>query len=306
MKKVCVLLSTYNGELYIKEQIDSIFSQSDVDVTLIIRDDGSTDHTIDVIRDLEKIYSIVLLLGENIGWQRSFGYLLKTALNYGQFDYFAFADQDDIWLHNKLISAIEQLSLYENSIALYGSQLICYDDNNGSETNLYENMEKAKKSLQSRYFLGVAPFGCSMVWNKELQKKYLEVQLELDVHHDVWMHVLARSFGSVIIDNNSYIKHRIHSNNAAGVEKKMLGRIKKFFKVYMNPSYLRPSEMMKCFVVKYGQDCLEEQYREFIVSMTKYRGDYKEKRALISSSYFKSLDRNMQYRIILFLLVNKL
>lgn len=73
MSSVAVLMSTYNGEKYLKEQIDSILAQKDVDVTLFIRDDGSSDNTIGICKEyVEKHKNIVLKTGENIGVGNSF------------------------------------------------------------------------------------------------------------------------------------------------------------------------------------------------------------------------------------------
>ena len=106
MKTVQILLSSYNGDKYINRQIDSILCQKDVEVHLLIRDDGSTDQTRQIIKKYEKKYpfNIKVVLGENIGWKKSFFTLLKLA---GDYDYYAFADQDDYWYEDKEISAID-------------------------------------------------------------------------------------------------------------------------------------------------------------------------------------------------------
>ena len=127
---IAVLMSTYNGEKYIKEQLDSIFRQKEVKVTLYVRDDGSTDGTLDII----KLYHGIILLpfDENKGPGLSFMTLLYHVMGQStKYDYYAFADQDDIWMDNKLIKAIKQIQnngecvlyssnqwLYENHICL--------------------------------------------------------------------------------------------------------------------------------------------------------------------------------------------
>ena len=95
--KVKVLLSYYNGDNYIKEQIDSILKQEDVDVSLVIRNDGSS-------RNIESLLSeynderIQYIYGDNLGYKKSF---LQTLKLVGKADYYAFADQDDVWLPQK-------------------------------------------------------------------------------------------------------------------------------------------------------------------------------------------------------------
>ena len=94
MKTVQILLSSYNGEKYISRQIDSILRQKDVEIHLLIRDDGSTDGTRAIIKEYEKKYpaNVEVVFGENMGWKKSFFTLLRLA---GDYDYYAFADQDD-------------------------------------------------------------------------------------------------------------------------------------------------------------------------------------------------------------------
>ena len=102
MHTVQVLMSTYNGERYIRRQIDSIMAQTGVEVYLLIRDDGSEDSTVSIIQEYVEQYPdrIQIVIGKNIGWKKSFIQLLRMA---GNFDYYAFADQDDYWFPDKEI-----------------------------------------------------------------------------------------------------------------------------------------------------------------------------------------------------------
>ena len=101
MDKVQVLLSTYNGEKYLQEQIESIIRQEDVEISLLIRDDGSCDKTIEIIENLKRKNSnIIYYSGNNLGPARSFMDLINKS---GNFDYYAFSDQDDVWKSKKLI-----------------------------------------------------------------------------------------------------------------------------------------------------------------------------------------------------------
>ena len=95
--KVCVLLSTYNGEKFLEKQLNSLFSQTYKNFDLLIRDDGSNDNTINI---LEK-YKINYLKGKNIGVIKSFFKLLEIALH-KEYEYFLFCDQDDIWELDKI------------------------------------------------------------------------------------------------------------------------------------------------------------------------------------------------------------
>ena len=108
MRSVQVLMSTYNGEKYIRRQIDSILNQKDVAIHLLIRDDGSTDSTCEIIRSYAEKYSdqVEVTMGSNIGYKKSFLTLIQLA---GDYDYYAFADQDDYWKPDKEIASIRKM-----------------------------------------------------------------------------------------------------------------------------------------------------------------------------------------------------
>ena len=112
MKNVLVLLSTYNGSRYLQEQIDSVLNQDGVKVVLLIRDDGSTDNTLEILdRNSLNHDNIFVITGSNCRSAASFMELVYEAnRTYPDFDYYAFCDQDDVWCKDKLISAVNKLS----------------------------------------------------------------------------------------------------------------------------------------------------------------------------------------------------
>lgn len=114
-KSVQVVMSTYNGEKYLKEQIDSILSQEGVDVRLYIRDDGSSDRTTDILASYQEHKNVKIEKGNNLGFAKSF----LTALDEcDEADYYAFSDQDDVWEKDKLSTAIEILEEESQSTPL--------------------------------------------------------------------------------------------------------------------------------------------------------------------------------------------
>ena len=139
MKKVQVIMSSYNGEKFIKKQIDSILNQQNVEVSLLIRDDGSKDGTIEILRDYENRGLIKVIYGKNIGPTASFLKLIDECDNA---DYYSFSDQDDVWLEDKLSTAVKILE--ENSVnkrpLLYCSALQRVDAD-----LTYEKIQKFKR-----------------------------------------------------------------------------------------------------------------------------------------------------------------
>lgn len=218
--QVAVLMSTYNGEKYIREQIDSILSQIKVNVTLFIRDDGSTDSTVKIITQYTEKYSnIRLLVGENIGVGNSFMQLLYSLTD--EFDYYAFSDQDDIWLNEKLERAIEKIS--KNTVpTLYVSNQILVDKNGRKLGMRY--VQKPDLSYMQTLSNNKAT-GCTMLWNKALNDRLTDInarpsKILLDNRiHDVWISAVAGLIGEIVYDQNGYILYRQHENNVVGVKK---------------------------------------------------------------------------------------
>ena len=147
MKTVCVLMSTYNGEKYIVEQIDSILQQENVNVNLLIRDDGSKDKTVEIIKQYLIDKRVSFVSGDNIGYKKSFLWLMDNSPNS---DYYAFADQDDVWKKDKLFAAVTKLE--NEDIAepkLYTSALTRVDENLNYISN--QNFPKLKLDCYSEF-----------------------------------------------------------------------------------------------------------------------------------------------------------
>ena len=118
MVSVNVLMSTYNGEKYLSQQIESIINQKgNFDLRLIIRDDGSTDSTPEILEKYAKKYPKIIsyYLEGNKGYNFAFFELLRFS---PQADFYAFSDQDDVWIENKLDFAIKALQSANNNIPL--------------------------------------------------------------------------------------------------------------------------------------------------------------------------------------------
>lgn len=114
---VIVICSTFNGQKYLKEQIDSLFHQSYKDFKLLFRDDGSVDGTKEILSscNIELLFS-----SENLGVKKSFETLLKYASENSDAKYFVFCDQDDVWNHDKIERTLEKMHELEN---LYGDNI---------------------------------------------------------------------------------------------------------------------------------------------------------------------------------------
>lgn len=216
--KVTVLMSTYNGEKYIKQQIESILNQRDVEVNLFVRDDGSTDGTVEIINEYKTKSNVHLMLGENVGWKISFTELMhKVSFEEGRF--YAFSDQDDIWKDLKLVRAVNMIKT--NEPALYHSNVsIMNDDMQFISNRFSDNFEPDKTFPKS--FLDGFGVGSTMVFNANLLKLVQKYYPKKPTNHDAFVIALAYMFGDVIYDKSSYIKYRRHAGAATS-----FGTIKK-------------------------------------------------------------------------------
>lgn len=216
MKNVCVLLSAYNGSRFLEEQINSILSQKDVNVFLLVRDDCSKDNnsTIDILKHYKNNYkNIDFYSGDNLGFSNSF---IDLCLHANGYDYYAFADQDDVWLECKLINAINKLSnLNDNQPNLYHSNLTVVDE----KLNHIKQMKTIQTNENTnRYkclFVNEAT-GCTCVFNNKAKELLCRTYLKSVKYHDDFINIICTIFGSVVYDNNSYILYRQHSNNVVG------------------------------------------------------------------------------------------
>ncbi len=242
MNKVIVLLSTFNGERYLRKQIESVLYQENVDVCLLVRDDGSTDSTRTILQKYEEQGALSLILGKNIGWRRSFMELVYAA---PIADYYAFCDQDDIWLPNKLYEAIKTLEKIDDNIKLYCSNLYYYKD--GRNFGLIRKYIP-NHNIYTCLIKNIAT-GCTIVFNKNL-KKFMQYNIpQYIIAHDFWIYQVAQIFGTVYYDSNSYIYYRQHSDNQIGAKKGILEiwnrRIKSLFKT--DGRSLQAKELLNCY-----------------------------------------------------------
>ncbi len=217
MKHKClILLATYNGENYIKEQLDSILGQVAVDVKIIVSDDMSSDKTLSIIKAYEDERIELLPSAGRMGSaSQNFFRLIKDS-DFDSFEYIAFADQDDIWYSDKLFEAIKVMN--ERNLSAYSSNVLAFWEN-GKEVVI----KKARHEKEFDYLFGSAGPGCTYVLKKDLfmdfknsliKKEDLSKNIDL---HDWLMYAYARSKNyKWYIDDKVTMKYRQHDNNEFG------------------------------------------------------------------------------------------
>ena len=251
--RVTVILSTYNGEKYLAEQLESILSQEDVDVTLLIRDDGSRDSTIPLLREFAARYDNVRwIAGDNSGVAGSFLTALKEAD--GSCDYFAFSDQDDVWEPRKLANAVQALRA-QNDVhlpMLYCSKLEIVDErlqHIGFTKALFRDI-----GFKNALFQNIV-YGCTGVMNRAARDLLNSTEsLGKILMHDWWCYLVVSAFGLVIFDDRSAIKYRQHGRNQVGARTSLFGRLgMRYERAFKGVNGRFPSEQNRLFLTLYGQ-----------------------------------------------------
>lgn len=204
-------MSTYNGERYLREQIDSILGQRGVEVSLLVRDDGSSDATLTILDKYKTAGQLDYYCGGNLGPARSFMHLLQNA---PKSDYYAFSDQDDIWLDDKLITAVTTLEGHESQPALYFSQTQLVDAGLNPIPSVIINPKLTFGESLIYKFIG----GCTMVMNHRLREAVGDFMPEIMPMHDIWIYGIALGIGAFVhFDPTPHILYRQHGDNTVGL-----------------------------------------------------------------------------------------
>ena len=255
------MMSTYNGAQYINQQLESIYNQKGLDdyvLNLFIRDDGSKDDTVNVVRSWNNRLSIDLIEGDNIGARESFFFLFKNA---PVSDYYAFCDQDDYWHEDKLYKAISHMS---KEGTLYFSN-IEYIDTNGNKTGRNLLADNFELSLE-RILMCNPANGCAMVWDRKLYETIIMIPEATFTMHDEYVCTLAYLFGSVIYDNNSTMDYRIHESNVTQSDS-----IKKKYKLWKNIWFGRKQYSLDKRAKMLLQYMLKDEDRKVLTELSGYK-----------------------------------
>jgi rhamnosyltransferase len=243
---VIVLLSTFNNSKYIKEQIFSIINQEEIDLKLVVRDDGSTDETKEILEKIKLIFpdKIYLEFGFNWGIHKSYHYLYNK---YYDAEYISFADGDDLWDLDKLIVAINMLQKFNASLYVGSSRLV----------NQNNEIISQNKSKVSNYYLNGKGFllhpgfqGCTLVMKHQLIRTIVCESSNPILAHDNWIPQVAFYTSDIIIDQTEKMSYRQHNQSWTGNRTKIFSftikKIKYFFKGLRRYSVLA-NEILKSF-----------------------------------------------------------
>lgn len=203
---ISVCMATYNGEKYLREQIDSILTQLGEEDELIVSDDGSKDSSLKILNSYNdnriKIFNNLINHGVNGNFE--------NALAHAKGDYIFLSDQDDVWIENKLKICLEMLASYDCIV----HDCIITDE----RMNIISNSLFNELGIKSGVFNNIVRnrfTGCCMAFNKKVLKSIVPFPKSTKFYHDQWIGLKASLKFKVGYINKGLIYFRRHSANAS-------------------------------------------------------------------------------------------
>ena len=297
MEKVLVLMATYNGEKFLQEQLDSLYAQKDVTVDILVRDDGSTDLTQEILEENVKTHNIKWYQGEHKNVQKGFFELMQKGSEL-DYKFYAFCDQDDVWDADKLKIAVDSIK-DNDTLALYYAGQRLVDEN----LNFIEDHELNKnRNLKARFVLSDFA-GCTGVFNKELLEEVVKFEPDYMLMHDTWiLRVCLALGGKVIVDTEPRMSYRQHSGNTLGLGHSLgatIKQVKQYIKEY------QIEKVTKELVRGYGEKIIPE-YKELSDWICSYRANKEYKKKLLDRSNVDFCKKGLNITYWLKVKINKL
>lgn len=282
MHKVNIILTTYNGANYLKQLLDSLFNQTYQNIDIFVRDDGSSDSTNEIIEEyVKKNNSKICLhiISDDLGNLGYVGNFLRTIRMSGDADYYAFCDQDDYWLPDKIERAVKALDeLPSDRLLLFSSAYeTCDGDLNnprrGHEPTPIEELDVGKcLSLYDGGWL----LGFTLVLNKALKNKAFDNDAQKMYSHDIWVQaVLAGFAGELIYDAKPTVFFRRHQNTASiaesGVSNSLISTWRyRWAEGFGNGTmFLRIKNSIATYAAEFGGNLEKKRDAQFIEVFTK-------------------------------------
>lgn len=285
MKKIIVVISTYNGAKHIERQLNSIFEQTGVDVQVLVRDDCSRDNTVEVVQKYAQTHpqnKIEIIKGNNVGFAKSFWLGLSMC---GNADYYAFADQDDVWKSNKLICCINTMREVDNIPQLAYCKM---QRSNVQLNRLEEQVEvlKPEQLTKKLTLIKTYNYGAATVINKSAKELVCRMWPEVDdLPHDMWVGTLCYWFGKIYyVDEELYywIRYDTSVTGEGTKETAIRYRLKQTMQKKSYPN-------ISTAILEGYDDLLKPEDRGFLKKASDYKEVLKDKLDLLLDPNFKRL-----------------
>ena len=299
--RVSVLLSTYNGEKYLEQQLESLFNQTLKDIEIFVRDDGSTDNTISILKKYEKQGLLKWYPGKNLGCTRSFWELLNTS---SEADYYAFCDQDDYWDKDKLEIAVKEIKKHNR---ISEKAILYFSDVRVTDENLNVIRDKMVEVIPEDYahalIRNLSP-GCTFVFNKQARNELIKYPVEYlgnDIHDWCAYRIIA-SIGEVLFDRETHMSYRQHGNNVVGANGSMIKTVQKALRRVFN---LQDMNRRSCFahnLIKIYSTSMSDENLEISKDFAYYKESYKRKiNLMVNNKYKIEIFRSVYFSLLVLL-----
>ena len=267
MDKIDILMATYNGEKYLKEQIESILNQTYSNFRLIVSDDCSTDNTRMILEEYQEKDNRIEIYyqDKNLGYIKNFEFLLNKVEN----NFYMLSDQDDIWISNKIEKSMKTLKQENADLVFCDLMLINQNgerisDSFWKEKKFYNKIkkDKSRKGLRLNNYIT----GCTILSKKEFLKYILPIPKGTKyLIHDYWIAIILSLKGKITYIEEPLVKYRQHQDNQVGYkmkskELKNIDKIRNMFidvKIELFDIYCKHDELFDTNERKMNQKALE-------------------------------------------------
>jgi len=281
-RPIAILLGVFNGELYIKEQLDSLLTQSDENWTLFIRDDASTDFTLNIISEYEEIYDNIVIVRDNIGNLGCNGNYFRL-LSLIESKYYMFCNADDYWFPFKIQLSMQKM--YEEELKNYGKPIIVHTDLSISDKNLnilsdsyWENTNSDPERFKTFNKLGICCVvaGATMLFNQKVKELTYPVS-DKAPFFDHWIALKVVGKGVISTIHVPTISYRQIGTNLAAVtinnENSFFNKITSIKSVLT--ANVREATMLKA--IGWGSHGKYIFYKIVVLCMLRFSKKYKSK-----------------------------
>ena len=276
--KIQILLSSYNGEKYIRDQIESLLDQVQTGVSILVRDDGSKDRTRAILDEYMQQAKLEWYGGENLGPGHSFWRLLQDSK---EADYYASCDQDDVWDRDKLKVAVEMLEKEnKHTPTLYCSDVRVTDK---KQRMIADHMlVQIPADYPHSLVKNIAP-GCTFVFNRAARE--LLCSFDPDKYgvglYDWTVYQIISCFGYVIFDPRGHMNYRQHGDNTIGAVTDIhLERLKKI-RAFWNGNKKNSRQLNALRLENAFGEKMSPEYRRITGDLAHYKENFKCKWRLL-------------------------
>jgi glycosyltransferase involved in cell wall biosynthesis len=202
-------MATYNGEAYLKEQLDSVASQTCLPDELIISDDHSTDGTVEIAKAFSRhaAFPVTLFEGQqNRGYAKNFIF----AIGHCSGDLIMPADQDDLWTENKIERLVQNAACCSEQVFSHDIEIFSEPPKSIFHQSYYHYLRA------QGFAVSVNIKGCSMAVRRSFIEAVGWPPPSVNISHDVWLNLLATALGTRLCIEEQLLKHRLHQRNTSG------------------------------------------------------------------------------------------